>query len=234
MGLFLKKISPYILSLIIGGSMAYIDSIFISHYYSNADFAIYRYGARELFFVTLMANAFSNAMSAELSTHHNNGNIAEGIASIKNRSTRLMHLLFPVTILLLLGSKYIFPLVFTAQFSASVPIFNIYLLLIISRLIFPQTVLLGIQKNKVLFRATAIEWVSNIILDAVFILFFMQFGHGMEGVAFATVLAYLLEKIILAWYCGKEGISFASYVPVKEWVLYSGITIGVYILASII
>ncbi len=231
---FLKKIRPYMLSLIVSGSMAYIDSFFIGAYYSTSDFAVYRYGARELFFVLLLANAFSNAMSAELSKHHSEGNIREGLKSIKQRSIRMMHLLFPVTIVLLLASKYAFPLLFTEKFTASVPIFNIYLLLIISRLIFPQTVLIALQKGKTIFKASIIEWFFNVALDWIFISLLFSSGKGMEGVAFATIIAYLVEKMILAWYCKEDGINFSSYVPVKQWVMYSGITIGAYVLTLFI
>ena len=226
---FISKIRPYMLSLIVSGSMAYIDSFFIGAYYSTSDFAIYRYGARELFFVLLLANAFSNAMSAELSKHHSEGNIHEGLKIIKQRSIRMMHLLFPITILLLLVSKYAFPFFFTEKFTASVPIFNIYLLLIISRLIFPQTVLIALQKGKTIFKASVIEWFINVALDWIFISLFFSSGKGMQGIAFATILAYLLEKFILASYCKKDGITFSSYVPVKQWIIYSGITIGAYL-----
>ena len=142
----------------------------------------------------------------------------------------MMHLLFPVTIVLLLVSKYAFPFFFTEKFTASVPIFNIYLLLIISRLIFPQTVLIALQKSKTLFKVSIIEWFCNVALDWIFISLLFSSGKGMQGIAFATILAYLLEKAILAWYCKKDGISFTSYVPVKQWVVYSGITIGAYLI----
>ena len=224
-----RRISPYVLSLIIGSSMGYIDSLFVTHFYSDSDFAIFSYGALELPFVTLMANAFSNAMSAELSSHHTNGSMSEGLAIIRKRSTTLLHLFFPVTMVLLLISQPLFTFVYTGAFSHSAAIFNIYLLIIISRLVFPHTVLISLQKNKLLFRASAWEWVANIILDALFIYFF-----GMKGIAFATLVSFMLHKVILAWYCEKEGIGFSSYVSVKTWAFYSVFTIGVYVLSCFI
>jgi Na+-driven multidrug efflux pump len=124
-------------------------------------------------------------------------------------------------------SRPAFGAVFTPRFLASAPIFNIYLLIVVSRLLFPQTILLSLQKNSIIFRATLIEWVANIALDGFFLYFF-----GMKGIAFATVIAYLIEKAILAYYCNKEGFRFADYVPVKAWILYSLATLCAFAISA--
>ncbi len=229
MRLLSSRTGPYIGSLIIGSSMGYIDSLFVTHYYNDADFAVFSYGALELPFVTLLANSFSNAMSAELASHHVLGNMKEGLAIIKRRSTQLLHLFFPVTIVFLLVSKFLFSWVYTPAFSLSAGIFNVYLLIIISRLLFPHTILLSMQKNGQLFRASAMEWGINVILDAVFIYYF-----GMLGIAFATLISFMLHKVILAWYCHREGVEFSSYVSVKIWGFYAIVSIVVYFISTLI
>ena len=65
-------------------------------------------------------------------------------------------------------------------------------MLIVSRLVFPQTILIGLQKNKAIMVASFLE----IILNVAFSILFMQFW-GLAGVAYGTVCAYAFEKLIL-------------------------------------
>lgn len=223
---FLKNISPYVVSLIIGGSSIYIDSFVINHFFSDADFAVFRYGARELPFVLLLANAFSNVKSGELAKAVKENKLDEALYSLKIGSEKLMHWLFPATIVLLLISKPLYKLAYTDAFLPSAVIFNIYLLLIISRLAFPQTILLSLHKNRLLLKTSAAEWLVNLVMNIGLI-----FVVGMQGVAYATVIAFFFEKLLLDYYCKKNGIKLSSYFPVKTWLFYTLITIAVFVLS---
>lgn len=209
---FLKKAIPALLALVVGGSMPYIDSFIVLHYYDKASFAIYQYGAREMPLILLMANALSNVYSGEIAS----GNIGESLQKMKKSSKRLMHTLFPLTILLILFSEYLFENVYSEGFIESAEIFQVFMLLSISRLVFPQTVLTGLLKNKELLYFSAAEWMINLVLDFVFIQYF-----GMVGIAYATVIAYFFERIILVIYLQKIGYAPDSYIPVKVWAGYS-------------
>lgn len=224
--LFLKNISPYIVSLIIGGSSIYIDNFVVNHFFTDADFAVFRYGARELPFVLLLANAFSNVKSGELAKAAKENRLDEALLALKLGSKKLMHWLFPATIILLLISKPLFALAYTDAFLPSAEIFNIYLLLIISRLAFPQTILLSLQKNRLLLQTSAAEWIVNLAMNIGLIFIF-----GMKGVAYATVIAFFFEKLLLDYYCKKNGIKLKSYFPVKTWFFYTVITIAFFILS---
>ena len=76
-----------------------------------------------------------------------------------------MNLFFPLTIMLLLTSPFIYIYGFSPSFFFSAQIFNIYLLLIISRVLFPQTILTGMGKNKYLLVSAIIEIVINVSLS---------------------------------------------------------------------
>jgi O-antigen/teichoic acid export membrane protein len=180
---------PLIFSALLSGSAQYIDGFIITSRFDEETFAVFRYGARELPLVILLANAFSNAMLPEFS---NKALLQISLARIKKESGRLGNLLFPLTAVLILLSHELFPLVFNADFAESATIFNIYLLLIISRLIFPQTILIGLKQTTVIARASLLELILNVSLSLLFVRFW-----GISGVAYATVIAYIFEKIYL-------------------------------------
>ena len=92
-------------------------------------------------------------------------NLDEGLKELKEKSGKLMHLFFPLTIMLLLVSPYIYRYRFSENFVYSAQIFNIYLLLIISRVLFPQTILTGMGKNKYLLVSAILEIIINVSLS---------------------------------------------------------------------
>lgn len=181
--------APLIFSALLSGSAQYVDGFIITSRFDEAAFAVFRYGARELPLVILLANAFSNAMLPEFS---NKTLLQSSLARIKIESGRLANLLFPVTALFVVLSHELFPILFNADFAGSATIFNIYLLLIISRLVFPQTILIGLKQTAVIARASFLELIMNVSLSLLFVRFW-----GISGVAYATVIAYLFEKIYL-------------------------------------
>jgi O-antigen/teichoic acid export membrane protein len=207
----------------LSGSASYVDGFLVSNRFNEATFAIFRYGARELPFVVLLANAFSNAMIPEFSGKYN---LSKSLSNLKNRSRKLMNILFPATIILLLTSELIYPIVFNPDFSESAHVFNIYLLIIISRLIFPQTILVGLKKTSIIMISSAIELFFNIGLSLVFI------GKwGIEGVALATLIAYLIQKIIMMTYLSSSlKIQVKNYISISVWGTWSILTICIYIL----
>jgi O-antigen/teichoic acid export membrane protein len=213
---------PLVFGLLISGSADYIDGFLISMKYNSGDFAIFRYGAKEFPLVLLLANALSTSMIPKVSQAIR-GN--SSFDMLKTESSKLMNLLFPISIALLLTSSWIYPIVFRSEFAASVPIFNIYILLIVSRLIFPQTIVMAFQENGVIFRIALIEISINVICS-----YFLMQQFGMEGVAWGTVIAFMSEKLLLSLYLFRyKGISPNAYIPIKKLVTLSLILIFTYI-----
>ena len=216
---------PLGISLLLGGTGEYIDGFIVKHYFDNVQFSIYRYGAKELPIVLLMANAFSVAMIPVLSE-----NLNEGLSAIKKRSARLMHILYPVTILLLLTSSWLFPVVFNSDFADSAIIFNIYLLLIISRLIFPQTILIALQKTQIMAMISFLEIMINVGLSLTFLL---AMDWGIQGIAMATVIAFLFEKIALMIYLQfKIKISPGTFIPTSQYLFWSAVLLATFLFVN--
>lgn len=210
----LKCAYPLIFSMFLSGSAQYIDGFIITYYFDEATFAIYRYGAREFPLAVLLANAFSSAM---LPGFANSTARQSNLLEIRTNAQKLGSWLFPLSGVLLLASHWAFPIVFNVNFNGSATIFNIYLLLIVSRLVFPQTILIGLQKTKVILWASALEIAVNVGLSLCFVQYW-----GIAGVAYGTVGAYFFEKLILiAFVRGKLGYRLSSYLNVKQHLFYS-------------
>ena len=117
----------------------------------------------------------------------------------------------------MLTSQWLFPLVFNADFEESVAIFNVFLLVIISRLIFSRTVLVGLQDNQIVLIISLVELVANVLIS-----WWLIRTMGLIGVAWGTLLSISLEKIMLClrlyW---RFGIGWRQYTDLRWWWLYS-------------
>lgn len=212
---------PLIISTLLGSSASYVDGFLVLNKFDSATFAVFRYGAKEFPLVLLMANALSTAMISEFSQKEK---LVSALSHLRQRTGKLMNLLFPVTVLFLGLSHWLYPLIFNPDFSESAVIFNIYLLLIISRLVFPHTLLIGMKKTNIVMYASLAELLLNVALSIAFIHLW-----GIEGVAFATVIAFAFQKAIWVVYNKMAlGISPKDYIPLKTLSIYSFITLVVF------
>ena len=210
---FLSLGLPLTGKMLVGGSASYIDGLIITSRFDLASFVTFRYGARDLPLVTLMANGLSNSMLPEFSE---NNRLTQSLKLLKNRSKKLMHILFPVTIVSIILSKPLFPIIFNPEFAESASIFMVYLLTVSSRILFPQTIAIGLRKTKALLLISIVELSINVSLSLLLINYL-----GIVGVAWATVIAFLIEKLLIGGYIYfKNGIKPSSYIPLKPYMFY--------------
>lgn len=215
--------APLILYAFLGGLMQTFDGWIINYWYEGdpEKFAVFRYGARELPLVLALSAAFGSAMLPEIRKDRK-----KALEAIRYKSLRLFHLLFPLSALLLAFSDYWFPFVFTSAFQESVILFDTYLIIVCSRLIFSRTVLIGMQDNRMVLYISVAELLINIGLSFYFIAHF-----GLFGVALATLLAFSLEKVFLCiylWY--RHGIPVRRYAHLAWWGTYSAIIVFLFLL----
>jgi O-antigen/teichoic acid export membrane protein len=142
----------------------------------------------------------------------------------------MMKWIFPSSIILILTSKFLFPIVFNPDFVESSLIFNIYLLIIITRFLFTRIVLIGLKNTKPIFWSSLWEIVINVVLSVIFIQFW-----GIAGVAIATVISYFFEKLYLVIYVkAKYGISPKEYLNVRQYSIWSVILIGAFFVSLLL
>ena len=211
---FLILALPLMVYSFLNGFIASFTSWIVNWFYGGDKqiFAIFRYGAREFPLALALATGLSNSMIPMLAQ-----NSMEGRTVLKKKSERLWHILFPTSIGLMLTAKWLFPLVFNPEFAQSSDVFCIFLLLLSSRALFPQTILLALKETNMMLWISIIETLTIIVLCFLFIKPFHT-----EGVAFALVFGFLLEKILIIWFLKRRyGIDFQDYTNRNLYLLYS-------------
>jgi O-antigen/teichoic acid export membrane protein len=205
---------PLVLSCLLSGSSQYIDGFIASWTSIPEKFAVFRYGAKELPFANSLASGLGNAMLTEFSTSEK---MRRAMYEIKKKSLKLMHYLFPFSILVMLFSNWIFAHLFNREFLRSADVFMVYLLMVISRLVFPQTILIGLKKTRIVFWASLLEIILNIILSLSLIPF-----YGIVGIPLGTALVHIFEKVFLVGYNYYAlGIAPKAYIPIRWYLFYS-------------
>jgi len=211
---------PIMISALLSGSSQYVDTLVAAIAFDPADFTIFRYGCKELPFVIMMTAGLNNALIPAFSVKKNIPNILQ---EIKRRSIRQMHILYPTSILVMIFSKIIFGRIFfNPEFYRSADVFMVYQLMIISRVVFPQTIIIGLKKTPVLMWASFINISLTIPLA-----FFLIPKYGVVGIALSSCLIHALEKFILMWYnYRKLGIAPKEYTPLGWYAFYT-VLIGI-------
>lgn len=191
---------PVILSLLAGTGYIYLANFILKSRVSSEDFNLFRYGSRDFPLFMVMANSFSIVLGGLTSGGYLKPTFW---LDIKKSHTRLLHQLFPLACVFMLSSGFIFEMVFTHNFRQAHTIFNILLLTLIPRSLFPQSLLMGIGKTRYSFYASVVEFFCGILL-----VFLLVPLYGINGAAWGIFIAYLIEKFILILFCYKERVQF--------------------------
>jgi hypothetical protein len=208
---------------VLGGLQIAIGAWLVTYIFPGDEtrFAIYRYGAQELPFAMALTNGFGAAMLPEIAK-----NLPVALDKIRRQSLRMFHGLFGLSIVIMISSEYWFPLVFREAFAESVPVFRIFLLIMVSRMVFSRTILVGLEANTVVWWIAVIELILFVTLGIV-----LGQHYGLTGIAMATVIAISVEKILLTLYLQRRfGVAMGSYTDMRWFILYSGLMVSVYAL----
>ena len=221
---FLIFALPLILHMLLGNGMEYVDGFIVNYFYDEAAFAQFRYGARELPLATILIGALSTAM-IPLAVNGLNKTLSE----VRRKISNMMNILFPISMALILTSPFIFPLVYSQDYEISAQLFNIYLLVICSRVLMPQVVLFAKHSNNFLMLSGLVEFLINIALS----LYLLQF-FGMLGIAWATVIAFLINKVMLSVYAKRKfGVNIKQYLDVKLYSIWFGSILICYFISTL-
>ena len=197
------------------------DGWLVALHFDDSSFAIFRYGAREFPLVIALAAGLSTIMIPKLKA-------PEALDELKSRTTRLMHLCYPIVAGFLMTSPILFETFFGSAYRESALIFNIYLLLTLTQLVFPQTVLMARGDTKLLWYISVAELLVNVVASLVLLSFF-----GLIGIVWGTLVAYIFEKIVLLIIAkNRYGIRPRQMVDTRVWVGYAGLLSIVFILAK--
>lgn len=221
---FLSFALPLILYILLGSGMDVIDGFLVEHFFDDGEFAKFRYGAKELPITALLIGALATATIPQAVA-----NMDVAISGMRSRLDSLMNWMFPLSILLMIISPFLYQFFYSESYLVSAQIFNIYLLILVSRVLTPQVLLYAMKENKVLMWVSLTELLINLGLS----LFLMQ-SFGILGIAYATIVAYTIEKLILWAYLKRyKNIPLGTYINVPKYLIWSILLITTYIMTTI-
>lgn len=215
-----KLAVPLLLLAFIGKGSEYASTFLVTALFDDESaFAIYRYGAREIPLSLVMLSALATSLLPVAS-----GNLEEGVKAIRKNSTRLSHFLFPVSIVFMVASPVLFPLVFSPEFKSSAYIFNTLAFYLSNRILMPQVLTMARGHNFVVTMSALIEFVAVVVLC-----YLLGRSFGLVGIAMGSVLAFFVDRIILIAYNWKKlGIHPSSYIDWWVYLVYNALLIAAY------
>lgn len=214
--------SPLVLNSVTGNAILLFDGWLVAHYYQDdAIFAVYRYGSREFPLALALSTALGTALVPQLVTQW-----SAGLSALRHRGLRLMHGLYPMAIVLLWTITWWFPRVFNTDLTTAIPLFKIYLLLTATRVLLPNTVLMGLQKPNIVAKVAVLELLIKIVSGVVG----LHYG-GLIGLCWSAVVSFAFEKIALIWYLEKRArVSTQRWLALEWYMGYTLLLIGTYLL----
>ena len=205
----IKTTLPITASLLLGGSLLHILGLYVKQSFSSDDFVIFRYGSREFPLILILANSFSIAYTGILSK-----NLAVHKGDFIRSYKRLLWQCFTIAILLMLSSKFLFFTFYGESFTEAAKIFNIFLLFILSRLLFPQTFLLATNNQNYFYISSSLELFFGLLFG-----FWLGNIYGIVGIAYGALIAYFIEKFVLLYFLSKTGVSYQKWMPIGHYLI---------------
>lgn len=209
---YFKQSISYSIYHVYSGFAQICDTILLQMLAPGAvQFAQFRVGTRELPVIPTILNTQSQIITHQFQQ--------EGqkiiLQNIYKKSLKYCKYLFPFFILLTVFSHHLFRLVFTDKFSDSALLFNILLLAVSTKFIFPQSILLGLGEKKLFVKMGIIELLINIGLSITFF-----YWIGIPGIVLGTYLAYLVEKIVYIYFLHtKYQIKYTQFIPMSSYII---------------
>lgn len=220
---YLPLLLPLLLFAFIGKGSEYISGLIVTSLFEDDKaFAVFRYGAREFPLAVLMVGALATSLIPEVSE-----NLEAGLDRIKSTTRHLSKWLYPLSVISMLASPLLFPVVFNPDFKESAWIFNIFTLLLVSRILLPQVVVMAQRKNYFLTLTALVEMAVLAALS-----WWWGTEFGLKGVAWAAVVAFAVDRILLIAYCWWGlGISPKRYVHLPSYFGWNLLLIAGFLLS---
>ena len=189
----LRYTLPYGLAGILGTLLSDLHYYFVGHHYGDAAYAIYVIGCFQLPLIAVLGESVASVLIPRMSELQLQNDTKEMIR-ITARAIRVLALVyFPAFVFLFVTAEMFITTLFTDKFSESVPIFQIFLVLL------PITILVSdpvvrVYKSLGMFRLK--------LRIAIFVVLVAGLFYGIErfdmlGVVMIVVTARIAERIII-------------------------------------
>lgn len=174
---------PLAVSTLIGQFSMQLGSFFVSVTSSPELFAVFSVGARELP-LGILTSAVTTVLLADMAAHFSRGETEAATILWRRATSKASLLLIPLFVFLMAFADDYILYMYTSEYSASIPLFRIFLLLIPLRSFFFGAILLAAGESRFILMRTAAWAIVGCLCSAV--LFQM---YGLYGVAWGIVLS---------------------------------------------
>jgi O-antigen/teichoic acid export membrane protein len=197
---------PLGLSSIIGMLSVQLDKLVISGFFTPAEYAVFSVGAMELPFISILANSVNAILLPSISGNpHQMSDIYR--AAVRKNTL----IIFPLTALFFIFAKPLITLLYSSTYAASVPYFQVYLLILPLRIATYGILFMALKKTKYVMVNSLITLGLNLVLNIILVRFM-----GMMGAALATVIvSWLSVCIYMGWIRNKLRLNLGELFPFK-------------------
>lgn len=207
--LSLKYGAGMLLTAFVGVAISDVDKWVVSLFFeSNVIYAIYAIGARRIPFITALTSSVSSSLVFQYTKELESGRLEEMLSSAKKITNRLVLVIVPLLLVIALYAEELIVLVFESNYANSTPIFQVYLISILSTLIFPHTIILGMGLSHIQAKFGMIELITNLVISIILVQLL-----GLLGPAIATVTGNFVYMGLNLNYCSTH-----FKVPVKRFL----------------
>ena len=182
-------------SKVLGVFLIYTDSFMISAMLSVEEYAIFRNGAIEIPFLTIVYGSVATIILPEVSKLFAKNKMEEIALMKKKASSHTAAIIYPPLIFLLLFSTPVISAYLSGKYAQSGTVFMIYNLIILFRINNYHDIITNSNKKHLLPRAYFVCLVGNAILNYMMIRNFGYIGAAISSVVSIVILLFYLAGL---------------------------------------
>ncbi len=193
---YLKEQLNYILPLgfssVINRINVDISKIVISSNLGPASLAIYAIGSQNLPFFNIVRNSVSNVIFPEMAVRIKD-NPKEALKLWQKNNLMYFFLMVPIFFILMIFADTLIKIMFTEKYISAIPLFRIYLILLLRKCFEMSMPIRAMNRNKVFVLANLLYLAANISL-----IYFLFTLMGFLGPAIAAVASEIIQTVYLS------------------------------------
>lgn len=213
-GLFFAQSGSLLAYSVFGIVVAAIDLYLVGHTAADAEAAVglWRYGAQEIPFVIGVVGGLSSTALAE--ARHGTAGMLQ---ALRRRARVATHGLLALAAGLMVASPYVFRYVLGEEFYPAHVVFNTMLLVLPSRLVLTQPLIITEDLQRSMLRVGFGESLLNVGVSLALLP-----ALGLLGVALGTVVAFTAERAAYVYLLWRRGHPLGTY---SNWRELAGLSV---------
>ena len=200
---------PISLQVMIGKMGGMLDRYIISVNFNPAEYAVYSRGATHLPIIEILPYSMSNILFPKYVAYHESAQIDKMFLLWRKAISKVALLIYPVFAFFGLYSGDFIVIVYTEQYLDSVPIFQVYLAMLLIKVAIMDTLMRVAGKTNFMPYIATISMVSNLVLGLVLLNYL-----GIIGPAIATIFVIFLNAFLCLFFTKRVySVSWREMVP---------------------